>query len=168
MMEWTKQAEDMFKTWTDTQKKMWDEWIKTTQSFGKSQASDAWERTVGVWEESLKKNLHLQTEWTKLWAESFNNVKGTPKEFHELARQGQEMMARWAETQMQLWTAWFGIAKKLDPNALSGSWEKESEKVLHIWQESIKKALDAQAEWGRVWTAAQNGRKAREYEKTEV
>ena len=168
MVEWTRQAEDMFKTWTDTQKTMWDEWIKVTQSFGKSHATDAWKRTVETWEESLKKNLHLQMEWTKLWAEGFTNVKGTPKELHDLARQGQDMMNRWAETQMQLCTAWFGIAKKLDPNALSGSWEKESEKVLHIWQESIKKALDAQAEWGRIWTAAQSGRKGREYEKTEA
>src|SRR5262245_56505225 len=167
MIEWTKQTEEMFTTWTDTQKKMWDEWIKATQSFGKSQATDAWKRTVETWEESLKKNLHLQQEWARLWAESFNNVKGTPKEFHELARHGQEMMSRWSETQIQLWTAWFEIVKKLDPNALSGSWEKESEKVLHIWQESLKKALDAQTEWGRVWTASQTG-KGREREKTEA
>jgi hypothetical protein len=45
-MEWTKQAEEIFKTWTDTQKKMWDEWIKATQSFGKPHATDAWKRTV--------------------------------------------------------------------------------------------------------------------------
>ena len=168
MIEWTKQTEEMFTTWTDTQKKMWDEWIKATQSFGKVHASDAWKRTVETWEESLKKNLHLQMEWTRLWAESFNNVKGTPKEFHELARQGQDMMGRWSETQIQLWTAWFDIVKKLDPNALGGSWEKESEKVLHIWQESLKKALDAQAEWGRVWTASQTGKRSREQAKTEA
>ena len=46
MMEWTKPAEEMFKTWTDAQKKMWDEWIIATQSFGKSHASDAWKRTA--------------------------------------------------------------------------------------------------------------------------
>ena len=167
-MEWTKQAEEIFKTWTDTQKKMWDEWIKATQSFGKPHATDAWKRTVEAWEDSLKKNLHLQMEWTKLWAESFNNVKSTPKELHDLARQGQEMMTRWAETQIQLWTAWFDIVKKLEPNALGGSWEKESEKVLTIWQDSLKKALDAQTEWGRVWTASQTGKKAREQAKTEA
>jgi hypothetical protein len=50
MMEWTKPAEEMFKTWTDAQKKMWDEWIIATQSFGKSHASDAWKRTAfTVW-----------------------------------------------------------------------------------------------------------------------
>jgi hypothetical protein len=167
-MEWMKQAEETFKTWTDTQKKMWDEWIKVTQSFGKTHATDAWKRTVDAWEESVKKSLQLQMEWSKLWADSFSSVKGTPKEFHEFARQGQEMMNRWAETQMQLWTAWFDMVKKFDPTALGGSSEKDSDKILHIWQESLKNVLDAQAEWGRVWTATQTAKKSREQAKTEA
>src|SRR5690349_9958030 len=154
-MEWMKQAEEIFKTWTDTQKTMWDEWIKTTQSFGtqafgRTQTTDSWKRTVEVWEESVKKSLHLQMEWSRLWADSFSNVKGTPKEFQELARQGQDMMMRWVETQIQLWTSWFEMVRKLDPNALGGSVssgsEKGSEKFLHLWEENLKNLLNAQAE----------------------
>jgi hypothetical protein len=167
-MEWMKQAEEMFKTWTDTQKNMWDEWMKATQSFGKPHATDTWRRTVDAWEESVKKSFHLQMEWTKLWAESFSSVKGTPKELHEWARQGQEVMFRWAETQMQLWTAWFDTVRKLDPTALTGTSEKDSDKMLHMWQQSLKNLLDVQAEWGRAWTATQTGRKTREQAKTEA
>ena len=45
-MEWMKQAEEMFKAWTDAQKTMWDEWIKTTQSFGKTPGTDSWKKSV--------------------------------------------------------------------------------------------------------------------------
>jgi hypothetical protein len=166
-MEWMRQTEEIFKTWTDTQKTMWDEWMKATQSFGKTNATDSWRRTVDMWEESVKKSLHLQMEWSKLWAENFSSVKGTPKEFQEWARQGQEMMMRWAETQLQLWTAWFEMVKKLDPNASGGSAEKDSNKILHLWEENLKNLLNVQAEWGRVWMG-QGGKKAREQAKTEV
>ncbi|HEV8620935.1 MAG TPA: hypothetical protein VGQ79_07915 [Nitrospiraceae bacterium] len=164
--EWTKQAQEIFKTWIDTQKKMWDEWFQATQGFGKAQGTEAWRKTVETWEQSLKKNLYLQMEWTKLWAESLSSVKGTPKELQEWARQGQEMMSRWAETQMQLWAGWFEVVKKLDPTARGGNWEKESEKVLLIWREALKKALDVQVEWGRVWTAGQASKKPKEQAKT--
>ena len=167
-MDWMKQAEEMFRTWTDTQKKMWDEWIKATQSFGKTPVTDSWKRTVDAWEESVKKSLQLQTEWTKLWGESFSSAKGTPKEFHEWARQGQDMTIRWAETQSQLWTAWFDMVKKLDPSPLGGSSEKDSNNMLHMWQQSLKNLLDVQAEWGRAWTATQTGKETREQAKTQV
>jgi hypothetical protein len=67
---------------------------------------------------------------------------------------------------MQLWTAWFDMVKRLDPNALGGSPEKESDKILRLWDENLKNLLNVQAEWGRVWTQA--GKKAREQAKTEA
>jgi hypothetical protein len=167
-MEWMKQTEEIFKTWTDTQKTMWDEWMKTAQSFGQTPAADSWKRTVDAWEDSVKKSLHLQMEWSKLWAESFSGAKETPKEFHEMVRQGQEMMMRWAETQMQLWTAWFEMVKKLDPTPVRGSAEKDSDKFLHLWQDNLKSLLNVQAEWGRIWTATQAGKKPREQAKTDA
>ena len=66
MMEWTKPAEEMFKTWTDAQKKMWDEWIIATQSFGKSHASDAWKRTA------------FTEAQTKVWQSWWEQIRTTP------------------------------------------------------------------------------------------
>ena len=172
-MEWMKQTEEIFNAWTKTQKTMWDEWMKTTQSFGtqsfgKTQANDSWKRTVDAWEESVKKSLQLQMEWSKIWAESLSDAKGTPKEFQEWARQGHEMMSRWAETQMQLWTAWFDMAKRLDPTSVGGNAEKDSANMLHMWQDNLKNLLNVQAEWGRTWMATQGGKKSREQAKTEA
>ena len=42
-MEWTKQSEDMLKSWTEAQKKMWDDSLKAMQSFGKSPSTAVWE-----------------------------------------------------------------------------------------------------------------------------
>src|SRR5207249_6405376 len=88
--------------------------------FGKGQGTEAWRKTVEAWEESLKKNLNLQMEWTKLWADGFTSVRGAPEELLGWAQQGQDMMRRWAETQMQLWAGWFEIMKKLDPSTSGG------------------------------------------------
>jgi len=158
-MEWTKQTEDMFKTWTEAQTKMWDEWLRAMQGFSRPQASEAWGKSVEAWEESVKKTLDAQNEWTRLWAASFTTVSGTPKEMVEWARQGQEMVRRWVETQKQLWEGWFQIAKRLDPSKVGGSWEQEGQKFLQAWQDAVKKGMESQAEWTRAWTAGQAGKK---------
>ena len=166
-MDWTKQTEQVFKTWTEIQQKMWDDWFKATQGFGKTQTTEVWRKTVEAWEESLKKPLHAQMEWTSMWADSLATGSGVPKEMVAWARQGQDMTKRWADAQMKLWEGWFGIVKNLDPSILGvgGNWERESQKVLQAWQEAVKNASDAQVEWGRHWTAEQAGKKPKEQTK---
>lgn len=163
--EWTKQAEEMFKTWTEAQKKLWDDWLKGVQGLGRPQPQDVWVKTAEAWEDSVRESLKLQVEWTKLWAEGFVAVKGTPKEMTEWARQGQEMITQWAETQKRLWEDWLDLVKKLRPSGLGGNWEREGQKFAQTWQEGIQKALDAQAEWVRFWTAGQAGDRTREKSK---
>ncbi len=151
-MEWNKQTEDMFKTWTETQQKMWDQWLTAMQGFTQSRPTNEWGKTVETWEEALTRTLDAQADWTRLWTGSFNSLSGAPKEMVEWARQGEEMMRRLTETQKQLWNGWFQVAKKLDPSALGGNWEQESRKQFQTWREGMQKALDAQAEWVRLWT----------------
>ena len=167
-MEWAKQMEDMGKIWTEAQKKMWEDSLKAMQGFGKSQATEGWQKTIEAWEESLKKTQYAQIEWTRMWAESFATGSGAPKEMAEWAQQGQDMIRRWAETQIQLWESWFGIVKKLDPSILGGiggNWEADSQKVVQIWKEAVRNASDAQVEWGRLWTAGRAGKKPGEQTK---
>ena len=40
-MEWTKQSEEMLKTWTEGQKKMWEDYMKVMQGFGQSPSTQA-------------------------------------------------------------------------------------------------------------------------------
>ncbi len=158
-MEWTKQAEETFKSWTGAQKKLWDDWLKAVQGLGKSQPTEVWEKTVESWQESVKNTLDAQIEWTRLWAESLTTAKGTPKEMVEWAQQGQDMIKRWAETQRQVWESWFEVVKKLQPSTLGGNWGLEGQKFFQVWQQAIQKAQDAQAEWVRLWTERQPSKK---------
>lgn len=157
-MAWTKQSEEMFKTWTESQTKMWNEWLKAMQGFGKSPSSQVWDKTVEAWDESITKILDAQSDWTRRWIESFTANQGAPKEMVEWAKQGQEMSSRWTETQKQLWTGWFQIVKKLDPTGtgMTGiNWAGEGQKFVQGWQEAIQKAMDSQAEWVRQWSSSQ-------------
>ncbi len=158
--EWNKQAEEMFKAWTDVQRKMWDEWPRTIQGFVKSQPGEVWEKGLQAWEESVKKTLDAQAEWTRLWAENFSTVSGLPKEVVEWAREGQEMTERWTETQKVLWENWFKFAKQFNSSKLGENWEQEGQRLAHAWQEAAKKAMDDQSEWLRTWTKGQQNKRA--------
>lgn len=157
-MDWTKQTEDVFKTWTDAQTKMWNDWLKGMQGFGKSQSSQVWEKSVDAWDESIRKILDAQTDWTERWAESLTVSKGAPKEMVEWSKQGQEMIKRWTDTQKMLWTNWFAIVKKLDPSALGANWG-DGQTFQKSWQQAVQKALSTQEEWSRLWAAGQGGKR---------
>lgn len=167
-MDWSKQTEDIFKSWTEAQTKMWNDWLKAMQGFGGSPSSQVWGKTVEAWDESIKKTLDAQVEWTQRWAESFTTSKGAPKEMGEWAKQGEDMIKRWTDTQRQLWASWFAIVKKLDPSAagVGVDWDRDGRKFLQGWQEAIQKALDTQAESVRQWTEAQGGKKPKGQERT--
>lgn len=152
MMDWTKQAEEMAKSWTDAQKKMWDNWLGAMQQ-EKSQAADVWAKTVGAWEETAKNTLNAQTEWTRMWANNLKAIEGAPKEVAEWAAQAEEMSKQWSETQKKLWDSWFAMVKKVEPVKMSGDWSEESQKMFKAWQESTQKMMETQTEWVRHWTA---------------
>jgi hypothetical protein len=156
-MEWTKQSEDMLKTWTETQKKMWDDSLKAMQGFGKSPSTAVWEKTVDTWNQTIQKVLDTQVESTRGWTESLATTKGTPQELAEWAKQGQDLITRLTETQKQLWGNWFEFAKKLDASNMM-NWAQDGQKFLQSWQETIQKAQDAQSEWLR--TAGQARKKS--------
>lgn len=148
-MEWAKQSEEMLKTWTETQKKMWDECMRTVQGFGKSPSTEVWQKIVDSWNQTIQKVLDTQVEGARVWAENLTTAKGTPQETAEWAKQGQDLITRSTETQKQLWGSWFEVVKKFDASNMM-NWPRDGQKFLQSWQETIQKALDTQAEWLRT------------------
>ena len=153
-MEWTKQSEEMLKTWTDAQKKMWDECMRVMQGFGQSPSTQVWEKTVDTWNHTMQKLLDAQVEGARLWAENITKAKGT-EEAAEWAKQGQDLIARLTETQKQLWGNWFELVKKLDASNMM-NWARDGQKFVQTWQETIQKAFNAQTEWLRTTGQARN------------
>ena len=156
-MEWTKQSEDMLKSWTEAQKKMSEDSLKAMQGFGKSPSTAVWEKTVDTWNQTIQKVLDAQVESARGWAENVTTAKGTPQEIAEWAKQGQDMITRLTETQKQLWGNWFEFAKKLDASNMM-NWTQDAQKFLQSWQETIQKAQTAQTEW--LKTAGQASKKS--------
>jgi hypothetical protein len=148
-MEWAKQTEEMFKTWTDNQKKLWNEWLKTIPTFGKPPSSEVWEKTVDAWNQTVQGLLDAQIQGIRQWTEHFTTAKGTPQETAEWVRQGHEAITRVMETQKALWESWFTVVKRFDAANIA-NWTRDAQKLIQSWQETIQRALDAQAEWART------------------
>ena len=151
-MEWAKQSEEMLKTWTEAQKKVWDDCMKALQGFGKSPSTEVWGKTVNTWNQTIQKSLDAQVEGARQWVKNFTTAKGTPQETAEWAKQGQEMTTRLMETQKQLWETWFEFVKKLDVSNMM-NWTRDGQKFIQSWQETIQEAFEAQAESLRTVTS---------------
>lgn len=148
-MEWAKQSEEMFKTWTETQKKLWEDCLKAMQGFGKSPSTEVWEKTVDTWHQTIQRVLEAQLEGARHWAESASTAKGSTEETAEWAKRGQELITRGTETQKQLWGNWFEFVKKLDVSNMT-NWGRDGQKFVQSCQETIQKALESQTEWVRA------------------
>jgi len=151
-MDWTKQAEEMLKTWTSAQQSMWDSWVKTMQGLGTTNVGETWEKSVETWRDSVKRALEAQTTWTQFWTDSITSGPGATKQASEWSKQLLDITKRWTDTQSQLWDSLFETIKKTDPTKVSQSWNTEElQKIVQTWQDAAQKAMEAQMEWTRMW-----------------
>lgn len=152
-MDWTKQAEEVFKTWTSTQQKMVESWTETVKIMANPQAPDAWAKTVETWQGAFKKALESQVELTRLWSESVTagvGSAGAPKEITAWTTQMVDMTKTWTETQARFSDSLFDMLKKSDPTTVAPVFNNEqSKKLIGTFQEATQKAMDAQLEWVR-------------------
>jgi hypothetical protein len=154
-MDWTKQTEEVVKSWTETQKKMWDNWLKTVQQGPEQfQVANVWQKTLETWEETVKNTMSAQAEWMKMWTDGFDQQQGIPEEAIQWVKQAQTMNKQWADIQQQMWQSWFELVKKVDPAKMSDSLDAEGKKAFAVWQETADKVMEAQEKWTGMWTAA--------------
>jgi gas vesicle protein len=159
-MDWTKQTQDLFKTWTDVQKRTWEGWLDTVKSFDASQPGQIWVKTIDAWQETIRNTLAAQVEGSRIWTENITSVQGAPKGTADWAQQVQEMTKRWTDLQQQMWDNWFEIMKKTDPSKFAGNWETEGQSsFVKAWQETVQKSMDSQAELTRQWVGVAKGEK---------
>src|SRR5256885_9402207 len=106
-----KTNENLLKTWAETQQKLLTDWLDTLRKLGGTPTLELWTKTVDAWQSSVQETLDARAEWTRQWTETLANAKGTPEELRELARKGREQLQNRAESQRELWQAWFNIVK---------------------------------------------------------
>ena len=134
----TKQAEALMKTWMDVQQRTWENWFKTVQSMGATQAAGMWERererTSEAWEQSVKQAMDAQAEWMKTMTQMMMG-QGTAQKAPSMTGQSHEMMQTWATTQQQLWDSWFATARQ----------------VLDLSERMLKQNLEMQQQMMQTW-----------------
>ena len=156
-MDWTKQTEEMIKTWSDAQQKMWDSWRGAMQVGEGSRVAEGWEQAIAAWKAAVERALQAQVDWTQRWADSVASGTNTPKEMVDWSRQVVEVTQRWTESQKSLWGRYFETLQRANPSAVSASLSDEAQKVNQAWQEAVQRSLDAQQEWLRLSTSAVTG-----------
>lgn len=154
-MDWKTQTDDMVKSWSEMQNKMWSSWLEAIKDFSPAQQSgDAWQQEyskhLAGWEESVQSALEKQMEWTQNWADKVSQEQGTPEVVSQWASQVQDMMKGWTEAQHQLWGAWFESVKSLDPSQVTVNWEKEGQQVMDAWKNAAESAQKTMADWAKM------------------
>lgn len=153
-MNWQQQFEEMMAGWTDTQRRMWDNWVEAIGSFeGTGQENEAWrreyERNLEVWEQSVREALNAQANWVQNWGDSLLENQQAPEPMIQWVNQAQEMMGRWTEAQSQLWNAWFESVRQMEPGQGGSPWAHDGDQVLKAWQEAAQRSQEALSDWSR-------------------
>ena len=71
-MDWSNQSQDMFKSWSETQKKMWESFNNSMSNFQGSPDQKMWEQTLATGQKAIETTLNAQTDWAKKWVESYS------------------------------------------------------------------------------------------------
>ena len=150
-MDWNTQFEEMMKTWTDTQKKVWDGYFETIQGLNKPASTRMWEKTVSMGEDMFKDLLKTQLQGVTAWVDGLAKMEGVPAQVVESARQFQEMTARWNKTQTELIENWFGMMKKFTPSNPAEAWTEMPQAMFKPWQDAFETVMDAQMKWMNTW-----------------
>ena len=166
-MDWSKQANEMIKTWSGSQQKVWETWMSSMQMMSSPQSPEAWQRTVESWRGTVKQALEAQVELTRLWAEgvaasavSMPSTPGVPSmpgvpsastSMVEWTRQMLDMTRSWTETQVRFSESWFDLLKKVEPGTMAQTWDAaQAQKILATWQEASQKAIEAQNDLAKM------------------
>lgn len=146
-MDWFKQAQDMFKVWTDSQQSMWESMKKTSQDLSE-QPSKVWGKTVQAWENAVKNLIDTQALWARMWARGASTDETT----QGFVKTVEEMTHMWSQMQQQLWSNWFQMIRQFNLDDMNESMKLEATKAMKSWQENMQKMMDTQMEWVKQWS----------------
>jgi poly(A) polymerase Pap1 len=155
--DWTKQAEEMVRTWTGVQQKVMESMMGMMgmTNANTTMPKDMWEKTINTWHDSMKSALETQVTWTQFMADSITANAGANKQISEMSQQAVDMVKRWSETQTKVLDTWLEEVKKTDPADMSKTLKPEEMlKSVQSWQEAGRKMMETQMELMRSFTTS--------------
>ncbi len=107
--------EDIFKTWTDAQKRLWES-LCSAIPFQPPAGVEAWRETylknLDTWESAVKQTLEQEVAWVEQWVQRVAEERGTPEMMAAWVRQMEEVLQRWIQTQNQWWEEYFIVLRR--------------------------------------------------------
>ncbi len=107
--------ENIFKTWTDAQKRLWDS-LCSAVPFQPPAGVEAWRETylknLATWEAAVRQTLAQEASWVQQWVRRVAEEKGAPELMTTWVRQMEEVLQRWVQTQNQWWDEYFAVLRR--------------------------------------------------------
>jgi predicted flap endonuclease-1-like 5' DNA nuclease len=107
--------EEIFKTWTEAQKRLWDS-LCSAVPFQPPAGVEAWRETylknLATWETAVKKTLAHEVAWVEQWVHQVAQEKGTSEMMTAWVGQMEEVLQRWIQTQNQWWDEYFAVLRQ--------------------------------------------------------
>lgn len=147
-MNWHKQMEEILTSWTDTQRRAWDQWMDAVKGMapGAEHLQAQYHQQLDAWEQAVREALNRQKEW----AESLSSQTGQSGAQQELAEQWmgqiQEAMKGWTDAQSQMWSSWMENIKRME----SSNGEMPfmgADEVMKAWQKAADQAQATMKQW---------------------
>lgn len=66
-------------------------------------------------------------------------------------KQTEQFVNTWTSAQKDMWDNWLSAAQTMSKGVNLSALEAERQKVIDSWEASVKKGLEAQAEWAKMW-----------------
>jgi predicted flap endonuclease-1-like 5' DNA nuclease len=107
--------EDVIKTWTDAQKRLWES-LCSAVPFQPPAGVEAWRdaylKNLATWESAVKQTLDQEAAWVEQWVQKVASEKGTPDMVATWVGQMEEVLQRWILSQNQWWDEYFSVLRR--------------------------------------------------------
>jgi len=107
--------EDVFKTWTDAQKRLWES-LCAAIPFQPPPGVELWRDTylknLNTWEAAVKKTLVKEAAWVEEWVQHVAQEKGTPEVMNAWVRQMEEVLQGGGGGGGEWWDDYFAVLRR--------------------------------------------------------
>ena len=139
-MNWQKQMEDLVSGWTESQRRLFDQWMEAVKGVvpGAEEWQKEYHRQLDSWERAVRDGLARQEGWTGGGGQGAVD----PETAERWLGQVQQMMQGWIEAQIRLWSTWMEQARQLQQTG-ELPWQQGTREAMDAWQDMARQGEQA-------------------------
>ncbi len=142
----SQQFTDFFKTITESNKRLWDEWSKAFQGAdmktGAPEMDKLFKQNLDLAEKMIKDALEAESKWMDQWYDSLEGSGRTPDEFKGFLENVRKTTKAMLENRAQMWESWLQQARSLKLQDFGGTTNaQDAQKAFtKLWEDFAKQA----------------------------